>query len=531
MSILAIGLVISGVLLARLAMVDRKNVAYDSWGHLFLADAILKEKKGPFAPISPRFADMQDFEYPLLVHWLLGKTWGAQMFARPWLVNPVAETVFLALCATLLSFNGLGAWQVAGAIALYAATPLIFSRISIGPNVGAFTTRVYSEYGFQLALLVGMSQGWMGFVPALGLASVLVAVVLLSSKFGSQVVLLVLPLASLFTGDAVFGLSAVLGLGFAVAVSKGRILAKLSQQFAHLKYYWKQLGSSDMPAAQRYSVRSLIYKMSEEGFSIPRFAHNLLARFSWTALALKMPLLWGFLAAWLLGARGGDAPEALAGFQADALGLLLVAGLVFVAVNTKWLTLIGEAERYVVHVLMPACAALALMTVPDAPWILIGVVLLGVAYALLEIVAVRMTGLGRSEEAADAVGELLLRLPDMRVSVWPFHWYPPFRICLETDHVSVFPGWANGPRGPALNAMADHPYIHLHALPEFHSGYGLDLVLAKRADLASKQPLDALPQGWTGWVWPQAPDTVILVHDDTLGALREAAAELRPWVP
>jgi hypothetical protein len=204
----------------RLLPLRHVETGFDTYGHLYFAKEIRKQRIGPFGAIQLRVIDSPTYRHPFLWHWLLGLlplSFDEIVRHQKWL-NASADALF-----------AMGIYWVAHAANLpppgplfvsmtYLFTPMWFSRRSTSPRLTTLTPRLFSELTtnviFILLLVPFGLQGWL----VLAMTSVLVSVVLLSSKFGVQAIFFLLPLTSLFLVDLrpcfALGLGVLLCVGF-----------------------------------------------------------------------------------------------------------------------------------------------------------------------------------------------------------------------------------------------------------------------------------------------------------------------------
>jgi hypothetical protein len=476
----------------RMFLLPANPMGFDSWGHLYFAMEVKKQRSGPFRPLYPRVAGGEAFYYPLFVHWLYGFLPRSLLRGHITLINPTIESLFLMAALALAGAAGLPSELILAAGALYILTPLWFSKLAIGPRVLAFTPRLASEVAYPLALAIVLFDFGLSPAVAVPSAALLLAVILLGSKFGVQVVFFVTPLAAALAQSWQLALAGLIGLLVAWIGSGGAFGKQLRQQAAHLAWYFGELRHGRMYVSGRNKLSQLLPTSSKLTAAEARklvfrwFGYN-----SFTAVILKAPHL-PLTAILAIAYRGAlDVPQAL-------WAPVIAATIVYFLINLPWLLFLGEAERYLSHVSIHSNLLFAIVCF-ETGWVALAwlAAAYGLAFTLAERILLRKPAEAKAEEDARSVIDHLRNREDHRIVLsFPYGAVTPFRILLDTDHHAVFPLFAGKQHKEAMKAFDSDLALDLRQLDEMVRIAGVDFLIideaARREQLPDWQP----PAGW-----------------------------------
>lgn len=494
MSVLLLAAIVLVCLLQRLSMVWNVRFSFDSWGHFYFLTAVKRQKTGPFAPIHVDVLAGGPFHYPLLTHWFL--SFLPQAMLGRWIkaVNPMFETLGLAAYLALSVAAGLDAGVVAAAGLVYVFTPMLFSKVAIG-STSHFSTRLYSELSAGLLLLLAFLPLPLSGAVLVLLMVVLVAYIVLSSKFGLQMVLLLVLPAALLAWKPALLAGLVLGFASAVAVSQGGILKTWREQGRHLLWYLGETRKGKMPITDRNGLAPF-----REAFTAPslkekivHFGFALAGRNSFSGLALKFPV--AIAAALLVWSGAASGPVADNGVFA----LLGVAFFVYGVVNTTVFIILGEAERYLNHFAFLIVLVFTEWAFASGGLIWFWLALAwGVLYWLGELVLLGLMRLNQPREDEDGAYRALVEAAPAGsvVLAYPHHVMPPWRLLTTSSLRPVFPIIGTGAGTARLKAMESYPFIDLAHLGELRRDFGLAFVVTQdnKLDGAGQNRLEA--DGW-----------------------------------
>lgn len=348
-----------------------RGLASDTYYHLLAARAI-RENGLRLPQALPGLCFPGPYDYPPLFHWLLAlwpeksrESWERHMSAA-W------DTASVALIGLWADY-ALGAHAGFQAAALFAFAPALLS-VGTGPRAYHATPRVMAGF-----LFYGIAFGcgfWLieGSAAALAAAVIMGAALLLTSKFGAQVMLFMLPAMALILRrhePVIILLASVLA---ALILSRGHYWRVAKAHFGHLWLY-HQLGSRRTGLIFRKSSWGEIPGLFRACLNNPRaflravlWENCILAAASRNLhlIFLAPALIWGFQTPWEK-------------FWAAWLAASLAA---FALTSLRPFLIMGEPERYL-EFSLPGQILLIVsvyMGRPAAAWVMIS---LGVWSALL----------------------------------------------------------------------------------------------------------------------------------------------------
>jgi hypothetical protein len=314
--------------------------------------------------------------------------------------------------------------------------------------------------------------------------------VLSSSKFGLQAMAFLTPLVSLLAWTAKPAVAAALGLLLTIAVSRGRTARTFAAQARHLAWYFRENLAGRMHVSQRNSLRALLQTPpGTPRQRLVKLAQRLLSENSYTAVALKMPVIW--LAA--LGCAGAIAKDGLFGMPGVAAAVL-AAMVLFLLINWRPLLFLGEAERYLNHVaIFVALGATTSALEHGMEWMLWALLVYGGIYLLLETLLMprlqpaRFAQRLRQDEIIQR--DLQARPGPHVVLCYPYHaaggvW----RVMAETPHRTVFCFGTSAEFSARFNRdYADsYPCVRLERLEEMARELGVDYIVLDKGELGSR---------------------------------------------
>jgi len=493
-----IALAIAGIatlnLLHRLWLLPRNPMSFDSWGHLYFTLETKRGGTGPFRPIRPSVVGSEDFYYPLLPHWLVGLLPKSFLRHKSWMLNPLFETLFLAIVlATAISGGIPPDWVAAGGLS-YVLTPLWSTKLAIGPRVLNFTTRTFSELLYPLTLVVLLFDLSLPYWLAVTVGAILFSAVLLGSKFGVQVVLLVTPLIALLTMNTQLALSLAIAPILALSVSRGGFAGQLRQQLHHLKWYVEELKHGRLPMDSRNLLKHLAEWSADNSYSrnLRRLINNWFARNSFTGMLLRAPHVPTTVALLFLAMRRGVEVD-------PVLWAPVCAGVViYLATSLRPLLFLCEAERYVSHVsifsnvlFVALCYSLDLLPLA---WLAMAY---GAALSLAERILLRDGVNPDAGSDEDRVVEHLQQVDmECAVIVYPYHVVPPYRIMIDTLHRCVFPVLAGPEHKKAMQELEEYPYINLARIAEVVEHTDANVLIVDKKERAARLKSWSLPDDW-----------------------------------
>ena len=139
--------------LHRALLTYNQPIQFDGWGHLYYSVLVKEQKSGPFGPIEPNVVAKGKFHYPLLFHWIISRLPRRVLLKFNKLVCPTLDASILAISIFYFSKQEIDIKIIFVASLLYIFGPSYFSKISIGPRSTLFSTRIFSELFFTIAIM------------------------------------------------------------------------------------------------------------------------------------------------------------------------------------------------------------------------------------------------------------------------------------------------------------------------------------------------------------------------------------------
>ncbi|GAA0475351.1 hypothetical protein GCM10009096_16270 [Parasphingorhabdus litoris] len=378
---------------------------------------------------------------------------------------------------------------IAGCALLYIFTPLCFSKISIGPRVANFTTRMVSEMFLPLVFLVWFLD--LGLLPIakLLICIALGATILMSSKFGVQALTFIVLLVSSLTADWALALVFILAILTALIVSRGAFLRNLKEQIDHLNWYFRSVAQGKLFVANRNSLNLLWAWNKKERLTsnLQNLIFNWFAKNSLTLLLLKAPAFVLVIIALIAQLAEGSFSTI------NSLEIVVVSGFaIYLATSFKYLLFLGEAERYLTHVAILTCLTLTQFwdfSDPQYEWLMVLLILYGLGYWIVELITFSTLQPFGTQDHENALVTRLNRLTSVRtVLSYPYHVLPPYRVMVETKHRTFFPILASMELKKELEPFEDYPFPDLSKSEELYERFGVDCLIIAKEDLTERLP-------------------------------------------
>ena len=359
-------LVLGVSLVVRLFPARKGIVDFDTYGHIYYASEVKNQGAGPWGSIQPKCWQSEGFHHPFFWHWLVGFFSIDKVLRYQKWINGTLDALFSVFVYSLLialEVDRQTAWL---GVLLYLFTPMWFSSFSIGPRVGSFTPRLFSELSLNLMFIVilldiGLPQ-WAQIVVAVTLASV----VILSSKFGIQALLFLTPLVSLFAFSAKPLFAALGGIILVAILSHGQIISILRRQLDHLIEYYHRNNAGVTSISGRNQFLKLFRSTGTKKVDWRTIFMKLISSNSYTAVIIKMPVYLVSIVLIILGLTSQEVE-----LNSPLITPILAATIVYILINRPRLLFLGEAERYLNHVavfILVASIFLAMKT--NSIWVL-----------------------------------------------------------------------------------------------------------------------------------------------------------------
>lgn len=485
----------------RLVVVINAEINYDTYGHLYFAKELKLQKVGPFGEIITNAVGAQGCRRPFLWHWMLGFFPIKKVSQFQKWINPGIDAIF----AILIYIFALGmAWDksVAALISLlYLLTPMWFSRISSGPRISSLTPRLASELGTNLFFILTLLPLGLPLWVVLISGTLFSAFVLLSSKFGLQAMLFLVPLTSAIAWDPVPISAFALGSFIAVGLTKGAFLNNLNEHFCHLAWYFKKNMKGETAISSRNSLSKLFEKPSSGGGCrrhVGVILLRILSHNSFTAVIAKMPILLVALGLYSFSFVDGTG----GGTSLQIVAPVIAGGIIFFLISLPPLLFLGEPERYLSHVAFFIVAiAVTLAVQLELIFILIIIACYGFVYWFIEsffLHKLMPVQLKLKKESEDSVIFYLnsLKKPQVILS-YPYQAIGAWRIMLETSHkvVQIFLSGKKFIDFFEENYGDEYPYVKLEKLDDMSRELGVAILIARKHDIVARGYGQWVPSG------------------------------------
>lgn len=481
----------------RFLTVRYANAGFDSYGHLYFAKELKAQKIGPFGEISVNIVGSKSFRAPFLWHWLIGFFPIEKILCFQKWVNAGIDALFAVIIYLFALQIDLSRQTALFMSLLYLLTPMFFSRISVGPRISSLTPRLASEVVTNLFLITTFLPLGMPVWLVLVCGALLSAFVVLSSKFGIQAMLFLVPLTSLIAWDPVPVYALTLGIAFAICVTKGGVLKAIDAQCRHLLWYFRKNLKGEVEITKRNSIAQLFAKPSSGGGFFKHLGVVLLRCISlnsYISVLVKMPVLLIVLVLYGLSISSGHGQ-----LPSPIVAPVIAATIVFFLINLPPLLFLGEAERYLNHVAFFIVAMAAILVndtgIPWIAWVVLGY---GCLFWIVESFFLHKllpTSEKLSARAGDDVIAHLKSIPrPMVVLAYPYHAVGVWRIMAETVHRVIYCVATSKEFSAEFEKSyaAEYPFVKLEKLDDMASQFGVNYLVARKKHLISR--------GYEQWV-------------------------------
>lgn len=484
------------LLLSRFFFVPFVKKDFDSYGHTYLALEASRQAISPWGEVFTKFWNSGHYKLPYLWHVIIGRMISPNNEKFERLINPFLDVIFAIILFKALEF-WFGVYEYALlALCLYLLSPITFSTISIGTRVYSLTPRLLSEVLFNLYLLV-----FLFFYDAFPLiASFLIVTIfsmlLLTSKFATQVILFMVPLHGLLSNKIDQILLLCLSLLLTTLLTRGAIITTIQRQILHLWEYYQNSLSRKSNIRDRNKFQRIYRSDMGKLLSAKEIIWNIVASNSYSALALKFPVYFYCIIG--CGFFIFENPMNIS----DQVWYVLTGLIIFLTINTPRLLFLGEAERYITHSIV-ACLVVAIefSAVVDGRYILFGLILYGSAFFFLELFTLIIMSKRNKRYPADIeITEKLKELKDPHIVLsFPYHNYCAYRVVYETQHLSILP--LHMERASRLKFVSNyeiqHPYVNLKKIDAINEETGVNVVIIDNSAAIKVEPtFDGLGRKW-----------------------------------
>lgn len=471
---------------------------FDTWFYLLSTAEVRRRGIARPGPLCLRMLPTSGIDVPLLWQRLMALLPARVLSRHHNAVGAVMDALFACSIFYLAQAAGLRAESALLMTLLYLFTPMWFTRLSIGPRVHSLTPRLTSEICANLIFILLYAGLPIDNTVAIGTAVLLASFLLMSSKFGVQVLFFMLPATAAILRDPTGIVVLATAVAACVILTRGAFLTTLSAQGRHLRSYFLKNLRGEMPMARRNSlapVKRIMATAAPLHIRLGRLALHLLVLNSFSAVLLKQPVA---VAAGIIYLVAG--PRLLTTVAWAQWGAPLMAALlVYLVINIRYFLFLGEAERYLNHAAF-FIVGVAVVGAPAAgmawlPWALLAY---GAAYWLFEAF-----GLHRFERKQDELEherqELVRWLntqPPTTVALYPYHAIGVWRVLHETPHTVIYPARTNSEDEARFAEFdAAYPYFNIDRFPDMACVYGCRLLIVGGAEKSAVESVRRA-DGW-----------------------------------
>lgn len=483
----------------RFLVVRHAVISFDTYGHLYFIKEIKVQRSGPFGAIAPKIVGATTFRHPFLWHWLFGILPAPALLRHQKWINATLDALFSLIAYIVVLWMGFSESIAFFTALLYVFTPMWFSRLSTGPRIECLTPRLSSELAANLFFITLLFKDVTGDTLFLLTGMLLTAFIMLSSKFGFQAMIFLVPLVALISWKPMPLLALLLGGVFSLIVTRGHFLLTVKSQLRHLVWYFKENLQGKMPVSNRNSFAKLLGNLDHQNGVLRKVLavfSRMIIQNSFTSVLIKMPVLLVALIIILEGFFNGNPNVEL-----SVLVPILAAFLVFLLVNWGPLLFLGEAERYLNHVaffIVFSCVIAA--TDQNLHWLIWLLVCYGLIFWCFECFCLHLLeekylNMEVKADQQKVISFLTSIETPQVILAYPYHGGGGvFKFMLLTIHKVVFCFMQNPKNEEKFNERfaADYPYVRLDKLDEMADEMGVSVLVADKKSLCQ--------QGHQNWV-------------------------------
>lgn len=439
---------------------------HDSYFHLYFIEFIrnngirnLIEKKKFIKPFG--------LDYPWLLHLFLS------FFPRKYdkflekFTNPFLDSLFVIFLYLVTLHLTASSSQALMLITLYVLTPAMFTNLIDGPRLNSFNPRLFGEILggviFVLEYLYFLEKSYIFLV----FAVVIAALSFLSSKFTAQAIVFINILLFLFTFEYEYLAVLFGGLILSIILSGGGYLKIFKLQVEHLRHVFLIMLKDLTPVSERNSFKILI-----KNFKFKNYKYILKFLFYKNTLIIiltRFPLACLSLYLIYESYKISDSLVMIDYF-------ILSSFIIFFISSLKWFLFIGEAERYLNHVIFFILLKVVLFFELDSLY-LIFFLLYGFLFYISEFI---FTLTNKTPNKTSDHDELIRWLnnqkKELKIATIPYH-VGGYGIIYQTKHSWLFNCYWNNKEKDILNSyVLKIPFLDITRADEIIRKYDLDYI-------------------------------------------------------
>ena len=480
------------LLLIRFLFVFKQTkIDFDTYGHIYFSKEVNKQKAGPFGSIKLKVIGNESFSHPFLWHYFVGKISTKFLINYGKWINLLLDTLFgiflYFICVNTLAYSSNISALV---ITIYFYSPLLFSSLSIGPRLKNLTPRIISEIGLNLYFIFLLFSPIEILYVNWAIALFFGVVVFTSSKFGLQALLFLSPLVSLFS----FNILPIVGLIFiyliSYIISKGKINKMINHQLIHLKWYYKSNKLGNMSISNRNSLKKLFHGIKEKTLhgAIKSLSFRLLRNNSYSVVILKLPIFI-FVITYIFITLFNETLT----YQYPIYGPVIAGLTLFILINFKRFLFLGEAERYLNHIISFVIFSLIhFLSVSNDSflyYLTIGLLIYGIIFFILEVLFFdKLKDQALGNNVSECQNEIISLLQNSKknhnILCFPLHTVGVYRIMLETGNNTLMHYMSSD---VYLNKIKEitmkYPYFDISNFEKVYKLSGVDVIILDRSKL------------------------------------------------
>jgi hypothetical protein len=475
---------------------------FDTYFYLHSIQQVKKQRIGISGALSLRLLPSTQFPNPYLWQWVLGFLPASIRQNHHQQINICLDALFSVFLFYVSRIYGLNFSNSLIIYLLYLFSPAFFSTLSMGPRISSLTPRLSSEIVANIFFIV--LYGHLPFPKILIIVSAVSCAVfiLLSSKFGIQVLLFLVPLTSLIAWEYSGIISLLLALIISATITRGGFINAFKAQIHHLTTYFKKNLSGKMYVSNRNSIAKLIKPFNEKHISknkmIQKFFQNLLITNSFTGIIIKLPVFLLVPALWCYCYYYNIS---VIGITNAYLAPVIAATVVFIIVNVKYFLFLGEAERYINHVsFFVLFIALTLTNVLHLHLILYLLIGYGIIYWLFEAILLdRFLDNAHNTESSivEVIDSLNKRDLKNNIALYPYHAVGgAWRLLHETNHNILYPITIVSEQDKKRWSPFDgiYPYFNILKFSELAAEFNISILIINATETAAANYINMLPE-------------------------------------
>jgi hypothetical protein len=477
-------------LIARKAPID-----FDTYGHLYFAKEVKKQKVGPFGKIKLNVVGNEGYSHPFLWHWLIGIFPILKVLKYQKLINPFIDSIFTVFIFYISTQIGFSQNESLTAAIIYIFTPMWFSRMAIGPRISSLTPRLFSEILSNIFFIVTLLPLGLPYWIVIIIGAMISCMALVSTKFGIQALFFLTPVISLLTKNSIPVYALICGLLLSILISKKKILYSFKEQYFHLREYYSKNISGKTPISNRNSIKHFWISLGERHKGTKKklmaIIQYLLTRNSYTSVLFKMPILIIIILLFFnnIYETGIVVPNYL---------IMPVIGsvIIYLIINMKRFLFLGEAERYLNHIAFFIIMSLLFFSSKmNMMWILNYLLGYGFLYWFFETLFLSKlipSNLSIQKCSDEIKSYLQNENTQLTILSYPYHCCGGFyRLMLETTHSTIFDYLDNTVKGNQSCWYSDiYPFVKLDVVDKMHDELGVNFLIIDNKQLKRRK------EGW-----------------------------------